>query len=302
MSQRAKAAICREINQPVVVEDRQRRPAAARRGDDQARRLRRLPQRPIRPPTAPSPSRRRWCWATRAPAKSSRWARASAACRRRPRRQFLRQHVRQVPLLPDRPPATLRPGRQGRLHPARRHDALQGLAAGKPLNVFSGCGVMAEYATLHVDNVVKIDAAMPLDKAALIGCGVMTGVGAAVNTAKVEPGSIAVVFGCGGVGLNAIQGCAIAGARIIVAVDTADAKLEMAKAVRRHPHAQREAEENIVKALKKLTERRRRLRLRVRRPRRDRGAGLRLPAQGRHGGGRRRRRRRRTPRPYAPRA
>jgi Zn-dependent alcohol dehydrogenase len=102
-------------------------------------------------------------------------------------------------------------------------------AAGQPLNIFSGCGVMAEYATLHTDNVVKIDAAMPLDKAALIGCGVMTGVGAAVNTAKVEPGSATVVFGCGGVGLNAIQGCAIAGARIIVAVDTSDAKLEMAK-------------------------------------------------------------------------
>jgi Zn-dependent alcohol dehydrogenase len=69
---------------------------------------------------------------------------------------------------------------------------------------------MAEYATLHADNVVKIDQQLPLDKAALIGCGVMTGVGAAVNTAKVEPGSVTVVFGCGGVGLNVIQGCTVA--------------------------------------------------------------------------------------------
>ncbi|MDA8257547.1 MAG: Zn-dependent alcohol dehydrogenase [Betaproteobacteria bacterium] len=127
-------------------------------------------------------------------------------------------------------------------------------AAGQPLNIFSGCGVMAEYATLHVDNVVKIDAAMPLDKAALIGCGVMTGVGAAVNTAKVEPGSATAVFGCGGVGLNAIQGCVIAGARIIVAVDTSDAKLDMARAFGATHTLNPKHEENVVKALKKLTE------------------------------------------------
>jgi Zn-dependent alcohol dehydrogenase len=98
-----------------------------------------------------------------------------------------------------------------------------------PLNVFSGCGVMAEFATLHEDSVVKIDKEMPLDKAALISCGVMTGVGAVTNTARVQAGSIAAVFGCGGVGLNTIQGCAIAGASMIVAVDTSDEKLEMAR-------------------------------------------------------------------------
>ena len=101
-------------------------------------------------------------------------------------------------------------------------------SAGNDLNVFCGCGVMAEFATVHTGNVVKIDQKMPLDRAALIACGVMTGVGAAVNTAKVQAGSIAVVFGCGGVGLNAIQGCAIAGAGIIVGVDTSDEKLKMA--------------------------------------------------------------------------
>lgn len=124
---------------------------------------------------------------------------------------------------------------------------------GKPLNVFSGCGVMAEYATLHTDNVVKIDKDIPLDRAALVSCGVMTGVGAVVNTARVSPGSIAVVFGCGGVGLNAIQGCAIAGAAMIVAVDTADAKLEMAKQFGATHVLNAKTEENVVKALRKLT-------------------------------------------------
>lgn len=124
---------------------------------------------------------------------------------------------------------------------------------GNPLNVFSGCGVMAEYATLHTDNVVKIDKDIPLDRAALVSCGVMTGVGAVVNTARVAPGSIAVVFGCGGVGLNAIQGCALAGAAMIVAVDTADAKLEMARQFGATHVLNAKAEENVVKALRKLT-------------------------------------------------
>lgn len=100
---------------------------------------------------------------------------------------------------------------------------------GQPLNVFSGCGVMAEYATLAVGNVVRIDAAIPLDRAALVGCAVTTGVGAVFNTARVEPGASVAVFGCGGVGLNVIQGAAIAGAGLILAIDTLPAKLELAK-------------------------------------------------------------------------
>jgi S-(hydroxymethyl)glutathione dehydrogenase/alcohol dehydrogenase len=102
-------------------------------------------------------------------------------------------------------------------------------AAGKPLNIFSGCGVMAEYATLSVDNVVKIDPKIPLDRAALVGCAVTTGVGAVFNTAHVQPGATVAVFGCGGVGLNAIQGAAIAGAERILAIDTMASKLEFAK-------------------------------------------------------------------------
>jgi S-(hydroxymethyl)glutathione dehydrogenase/alcohol dehydrogenase len=126
--------------------------------------------------------------------------------------------------------------------------------SGNRLHVFSGCGVMAEYATLHIDNVVKVDQQMPLDKAALIGCGVMTGYGAAVNTARVDAGSVTVIFGCGGVGLNAIQGCAIAGARMIVAVDTSDAKLEAARQFGATHVVNSAGQENVVKAILKLTE------------------------------------------------
>ena len=125
--------------------------------------------------------------------------------------------------------------------------------SGNPLNIFSGCGVMAEYATLHTDNVVKIAKDVPLDRAALIGCGVMTGFGAAVNTAKVDAGSVTVVFGCGGVGLNTIQGCAISGAAMIVAVDTSDAKLEMAKQFGATHTVNATSEEDLVKAVRKLT-------------------------------------------------
>jgi NDMA-dependent alcohol dehydrogenase len=126
-------------------------------------------------------------------------------------------------------------------------------ANGEPLNVFSGCGVMAEYATLHVDNVVAIDRSVPLEHAALIGCGVMTGVGAVTNTAKVEPGSTAVVFGVGGVGLNVVQACSIAGATTIVAVDTSPAKLEMATAFGATHTFDPRQEGNVVRSIRAVT-------------------------------------------------
>ena len=125
--------------------------------------------------------------------------------------------------------------------------------AGKPLGIFSGCGVMAEYATVSVENVVKIDPLIPLESAALVGCAVTTGVGAVFNTAKVEPGSIVAVFGCGGVGLNAIQGAAIAGAERIIAIDTIAAKLEMAKKFGATETLLAKEGEDIAKALKKMT-------------------------------------------------
>lgn len=127
-------------------------------------------------------------------------------------------------------------------------------AQGKGLSVFAACGVMAEVATLAVDSVVKIDREMPLDKACLVSCGVMTGVGAAINTAKVAPGSIAVVIGCGGVGLSAIQGCRIAGARMIVAIDTMDHKLQMARDFGATHTLNAKTVDKLVKAVIKITE------------------------------------------------
>lgn len=126
-------------------------------------------------------------------------------------------------------------------------------AAGQPVSVFSGCGVMAEYATLSVDNVVKIDKGIPLDRAALVGCAVTTGVGAVFNTARVRPGSIVAVFGCGGVGLNVVQGAAIAGAVKILAIDSNEAKLEMARAFGATDVLKVTPGEDPTKAIKKAT-------------------------------------------------
>jgi S-(hydroxymethyl)glutathione dehydrogenase/alcohol dehydrogenase len=87
----------------------------------------------------------------------------------------------------------------------------------------------AEQMLVHERAVLKIANDIPLDRAALLGCAVTTGVGAALNTAQVAPGSSVVVFGCGGVGISVIQGARIAGARQIIAVDIRDNKLENAK-------------------------------------------------------------------------
>jgi S-(hydroxymethyl)glutathione dehydrogenase / alcohol dehydrogenase len=100
---------------------------------------------------------------------------------------------------------------------------------GKPVRQFSDLSTYAEKMLLHENALVKIRDDMPLDRAALIGCGVTTGVGAVLNTAKIEPGSTVAVFGCGGVGISAIQGARIAGARRIIAVDQFENKLAMAK-------------------------------------------------------------------------
>ncbi|MGC1679620.1 MAG: Zn-dependent alcohol dehydrogenase [Candidatus Binataceae bacterium] len=100
---------------------------------------------------------------------------------------------------------------------------------GKLINQFLDVSSYCERMLLHENAIVKISDDIPLDRAALVGCGVTTGVGAVLNTAKVEPGSTVAVFGCGGVGLAAIQGARIAGARKIIAVDMFEGKLAMAK-------------------------------------------------------------------------
>lgn len=102
---------------------------------------------------------------------------------------------------------------------------------GEPIHQFLNLSSFAELMLIHEHALVKIREDMPLDRAALIGCSTTTGVGAVFHTAGVEPGSRVAVLGCGGVGLAAINGAAIAGAGQIIAVDMVDSKLELAKSL-----------------------------------------------------------------------
>jgi S-(hydroxymethyl)glutathione dehydrogenase/alcohol dehydrogenase len=101
---------------------------------------------------------------------------------------------------------------------------------GKYVYQLAEIGGFAEETVVHQNSVVKVPKEVPPDAAALLGCGVLTGVGAAINGAKVRPGSKVAVIGCGGVGLNVIQGAQIAGASEIIAVDVVSEKLALAQA------------------------------------------------------------------------
>jgi S-(hydroxymethyl)glutathione dehydrogenase/alcohol dehydrogenase len=100
---------------------------------------------------------------------------------------------------------------------------------GQPLRQMAMCGTFGNYAVVPEISAVKIDDDVDLRFAALIGCGVLTGVGAALNTANIRAGDTVAVVGCGGVGLNVIQGAKIAGAARIIAIDRFASKLEMAR-------------------------------------------------------------------------
>ena len=120
-------------------------------------------------------------------------------------------------------------------HPSRCTDRPRRAESDPPRLSYAGNGATinqvfnlssyAERMLVHENALVKIDDDMPFDCAALIGCGVVTGVGAVINTARIEPGCTVAVFGLGGVGLSAVQGARIAGARQIIAVDVVEPKL-----------------------------------------------------------------------------
>jgi alcohol dehydrogenase len=127
-------------------------------------------------------------------------------------------------------------------HPGRREPGQQSNAAGtllggamrlsqngKPVYHHVGVSAFAEYCVVNRGSLVKIDDKLPFDEAALFGCAVLTGVGAALNTAQVFPGARVAVVGLGGVGLNAVFGALVAGASQVVAIDVHDDKLELAK-------------------------------------------------------------------------
>uniref|UniRef100_A0A3Q3VSA3 Enoyl reductase (ER) domain-containing protein n=1 Tax=Mola mola TaxID=94237 RepID=A0A3Q3VSA3_MOLML len=115
-----------------------------------------------------------------------------------------------------------------------RHDAMapptsRFTCKGKELLQFVGTSTFSEYTVVNEMAVAKIDPMAPLDKVCLLGCGICTGYGAAVNTAKVEPGSTCAVFGLGAVGMAAVMGCKAAGAKRIIGIDINPEKFEKAK-------------------------------------------------------------------------
>ena len=130
---------------------------------------------------------------------------------------------------------------------SRLHD-MQGQA----LHHAMGTATFAEYAIVDQSQVVQVPDDFPLDRAALLACGVITGLGAAVNTAQVTPGSSVVVIGAGGVGLNAIQGALLSGANPIVALDTLDSKLEAAR-IFGATHGIKASADDVKKTIRGLT-------------------------------------------------
>ena len=123
---------------------------------------------------------------------------------------------------------------------------------GEPVRQFIGISSYAERMLLHENSIVKIDPEIPLDRAALVGCGVLTGVGAALRSSGLQAGQTVAVFGCGGVGLSIVQGARIGGARQIIAVDMFAQKEEMAKRAGA-THFVNSAEDDPVKAVRALT-------------------------------------------------
>jgi S-(hydroxymethyl)glutathione dehydrogenase/alcohol dehydrogenase len=117
---------------------------------------------------------------------------------------------------------------------------------------FANMSSYAEYAIVHESQAIPIPSDFPLDRAAMIGCATMTGVGAVLNTAKVEPGSTMAVFATGGVGLNIVQGGVLASASKIIAIDLLDNKLDFARSVGA-THTINSSRENPIDAIRELT-------------------------------------------------
>jgi len=123
---------------------------------------------------------------------------------------------------------------------------------GEAINVMARIGTFTEYSVCPVDQVVKVREDLPWTHAAIIGCSVATGVGAAIRHAKVEAGSTVLVVGCGGVGLNVIQGARLAGAKTIIACDLLDNKLQMATNFGA-THIVNGKRQDVIKTVKEIT-------------------------------------------------
>jgi S-(hydroxymethyl)glutathione dehydrogenase/alcohol dehydrogenase len=123
---------------------------------------------------------------------------------------------------------------------------------GEPFRQFLGVSSYAERMLLHENSVVRIDPDLPLDRAALVGCGVLTGVGAALRSSGLQASQTVAVFGCGGVGLAIVQGARIGGARQIVGVDIFESKLALARRLGA-THVVNGATDDPVTAIRALT-------------------------------------------------
>lgn len=123
---------------------------------------------------------------------------------------------------------------------------------GKPVFHHIGVAGFSQFSVANRGSLVKIDKDVPLETALLFSCAIITGVGAIVNTAKVEPGQSVAVFGLGGVGLSGVMGAKVAGASMIIAVDVLPAKLELAKRMGA-THVVNARETDSVKAVRELT-------------------------------------------------
>jgi S-(hydroxymethyl)glutathione dehydrogenase/alcohol dehydrogenase len=129
-----------------------------------------------------------------------------------------------------------------------RHTALDGLA----LKPYLSSATMGDYAVIHQNGLVPLPDDVSFEVGAVIGCAVMTGVGAVLNTAQIVPGSSAVVIGCGGVGLSALLGCVLAGCYPLIAVDVEPRKLEFARELGA-THTLNGRSDDVVQELRALT-------------------------------------------------
>ena len=124
---------------------------------------------------------------------------------------------------------------------------------GTPVNHHMGCSAFADYAVVSRRSAVKVDPELPLEEAALFGCAVLTGAGAVINTAQVRAGSTVAVVGLGGVGLASILGAVASGARLVIAVDVSDLKLDLAKSLGA-THTFNAADSDLVEMVKTATQ------------------------------------------------
>jgi len=124
-------------------------------------------------------------------------------------------------------------------------------ARGDTLKHYLGAATMADFAVVDEASVVPIPTDVPFDVAAIIGCAVVTGVGAVLNTAQIQPGSSAAVIGCGGIGLSMVQGCQLAGCYPIVAIDVITEKLDFAKKLGA-THTINGREVDVIQALREI--------------------------------------------------